>query len=111
MSIVDFTTVYDAETVHIAYDRLVKVINETCKYVLVRQQTRKVAKKPWITAGILKCNNKKNKRYSKHCREPFNTQVKHKYNQYRSVLKQVMKMLEKITIAIVLLKRVVIQST
>lgn len=53
-------------------------------------------KKPWVTAAFLKSINHKYKLYRKTVQQPFNIQLKQKYNSYKNMLRCLLRKAEKL---------------
>ena len=61
----------------------------------MRNARKKRQGKPWITSGLLKSINVKNKLYFKTCHECFNPEIKERYNRYKNMLDVLLKIAEK----------------
>jgi exonuclease III len=93
----DLTKVYEAADVNEAYNNFLEILTESSKCIWYpRSSDKKYTKKHWITRGILVSIKKKNRMYKKLCKQPFNVQLKQKYNKYKLVLTTVIRNAEKI---------------
>ena len=82
----DFTDVMNSNDVNVSYDRFMNILSEKCKKhtVMVHSYKKKnVPRKPWITPGIIRSMNRRDKLFAKY-RKTNSPTDKLKYNELRN---------------------------
>ena len=87
----DFGSILSNLSVNDAYNNLIEILQDSCKKHTVTERITKkkwCSKKPWITAGILRSINRKQRLYRKYlCSKSRKNRLR--YNKYRNKLSSI----------------------
>lgn len=90
---INWQEIIKGKNVNAFADTLINVIT-TCLIDNTKKKKltyNKAGKKDWITPSILKSIIKKNTLYKEHIKDPYNSDLKKKYNAYKNVLQKLIK--------------------
>jgi hypothetical protein len=98
LSLIKWDNVYDESNPEKAYEvfhnKLSKIYNIHCPLKATKPSKRKTPRKPWITQGLIKSINTKDKLYKKYITNP-NSENKMKYQKYRNTLQSLLRISKK----------------
>ncbi|KAG7295150.1 hypothetical protein JYU34_022109 [Plutella xylostella] len=97
LSNVDFGPIMDSEDCNFATDYMVRCVSEIVarNTTLVKIPRNKVALKPWMTPGLLRCVKHRDKLHLKLKRDPDNTVLRITYCRYRNFFGKLIKKMKK----------------